>query len=243
MFSEDWFLNAPLCLDPLWDIADWPTFKLPSSTNCFSVKFQTTLNQIQEESEDPRDICIDQGFTFTHTPLLSLAVIQGLFGLASNSCSTVGCFIHTQGCISNETPMASQHPLSLTFLMFQLQDYGTWSINGVYYHPVNMYVFTNTLLKCDHVMSSFLCRLSFTVTRCFQSVKYPASKACSFTLCAVSLSSTGMLTAGRFFLATWQMLSSSLITKGPPRFMSPCLFPPFVWISHLCLFLRVIITL
>lgn len=76
--------------------------------NIFSLKFQTTLNQIHGESEDPGDICIDQGFTFTHSPLLSLAVIQGPFGLASNSCYSVGRFKHTQGCISNETPMASQ---------------------------------------------------------------------------------------------------------------------------------------
>lgn len=183
-------------------MAGWPPFRLPSSTKCFSVKFQTTLNQIHEESEDPRDICIDQGFTFTHTPLLSLAVIQGLFGLASNSCSTVGWFKHTQGCISNETPMASQHPLSLTFLTFQTQDYSSLlqAVTGFITIPVNMYAFTNELFKCDHVMSSLLCRLSSTVTWCLQPLKSPASQAFSVTLWAISLSSTGMLTAGRFFL-------------------------------------------
>lgn len=63
----------------------------------------------------PRDTRIDQGFTFTHTPLLWLAVIQGLFGLVSNSCSTVDGFKRTQGRISNETPRADRHLLSLTF--------------------------------------------------------------------------------------------------------------------------------
>lgn len=82
-----------------------------------SVKFQATSNRIQRESEASRDICIDQGFTFTHTPLLSQAVIQGLFGLASNSSSAVWGFTHTQGRISNETPKASQHLHSLAFLM------------------------------------------------------------------------------------------------------------------------------
>lgn len=82
-----------------------------------SVKFQATSNQIQEESEASRDICIDQGFTFTHTPLLSQAVIQGLFGLASNSSSAVGGFTHTQGRICNETPKASQYLHSLDFIM------------------------------------------------------------------------------------------------------------------------------
>lgn len=186
-----------MCLDPLWDRADWPPFKQRSSTKHFSVKFQTTLNQIHEESEGPRDICIDQGFTFTHTPLLSLAVIQGLFGLASNSCSAVGGFKHTQGRISNETPRTSQHPLSLTFLVLQT---GLHYFNNnsrkqqVITIPVNMYAFAKELHNSDHVMgSSFLFRQIFTLTWCFQCWKSPPSKAFSFILWAISLSSTGTL--------------------------------------------------
>ena len=57
-------------------------------TKHFPGKFQT-VDQIHEERGDPGDICIDQGFTFTHTRVPSQAVIQGLFGLASNSRSAV----------------------------------------------------------------------------------------------------------------------------------------------------------
>lgn len=48
-------------------------------------------------------------------------------------------------------------------------------------------------------------------------------------------------TAGRFFLASRQALSSSLITQGSPLLRSPCLFPHSLWISHSFLYLLVII--
>lgn len=130
------FHNIPLCLDPVCDRADWLPFNRRSSTKHFSVKFQTTPYQIHEETENPWDIFIDQGFTFTHTILLSLAVIQGLFGLASNSCSAVGGFKHTQGRISNKTPRASQHLLSLTFLVLHTGLCSFSNSSKVYYHTI-----------------------------------------------------------------------------------------------------------
>lgn len=111
----------------------------------------------------PGDICIDQGFTFTHSPLLSLAVIQGPFGLVSNSCYSVGRFKHTQGCISNETPMASQGKAAWLSLCFRdcisvLQAltgflFGFFLPSLVNKSLVNLYVFTNEFLKCYHAMA------------------------------------------------------------------------------------------
>ena len=59
------------------------------STKHFPGKFQTVYQNSCGKGRDPGDICIDQGFTFTHTRVPSQAVIQGLFGLASNSRSAV----------------------------------------------------------------------------------------------------------------------------------------------------------
>lgn len=75
-----------MCFDMLWCkkkhyLAAIHTGFFQKTLLCIILK----ASQICDVSEDPRDICIDQGFTFTHTPPLSLAVIQGLFGLAFNS--------------------------------------------------------------------------------------------------------------------------------------------------------------
>lgn len=78
---------------------------------------------------------------------------------------------------------------------------------------------------------------SFTLTRCFQSWKSPAS---FLLLHAVGLQLKRhwhVNTAGRFFLASRQGLGSSLITQCSSLFRSSCLLVLFLKISHSIFFL------
>lgn len=146
----------------------------------------------------PRDICIDQGFNFTHTLLFSLAVIQGLLAKLLIPSSLLDGSNTPRAAFLMKPPWPASSPFPWLSLCCR---HRITVLQAVLSIPVNMYVFANELLKRDHLMGSFPCRQRFIMTWCFKSLN-PSQhlRPFSCTPWAIGGSSICMLTVGRFFL-------------------------------------------
>lgn len=146
----------------------------------------------------PRDICIDQGFNFTHTLLFSLAVIQGLLAKLLIPSSLLDGSNTPRAAFLMKPPWPASSPFPWLSLCCR---HRITVLQAVLSIPVNMYVFANELPKRDHLMGSFPCRQRFIMTWCFKSLN-PSQRLrpLSRTPWAIGGSSICMLTVGRFFL-------------------------------------------
>lgn len=115
----------------------------------------------------PRDICIDQGFNFTHTLLFSLAVIQGLLAKLLIPSSLLDGSNTPRAAFLMKPPWPASSPFPWLSLCCR---HRITVLQAVLSIPVNMYVFANELLKRDHLMGSFPCRQRFIMTWCFKSL-------------------------------------------------------------------------